>query len=56
MTNPDFTNHVSNNALESLANADEKSRIERIKEIFIDYYVIDPDIFTLQMPGHVGTL
>jgi vacuolar protein sorting-associated protein 45 len=47
---PDFTNHVSNAVLESMANADEKSAIEQVKEIYIDYFVVDPDFYILKSP------
>ncbi len=40
--------------IESLANADEKGKIICIKEIFADYYVVDPEIFSLKIPSLMG--
>lgn len=37
--------------MESLANADEKGRIELVKEVYIDYFVADPDLFVLKTPS-----
>lgn len=33
-----------------MANADEKGKIEEVKEIYIDYFVSDPDMFVLKTP------
>lgn len=48
--NEDFTNHVSNAVLETMANADEKGSIEEVKEVYIDYFVVDPDFYILKEP------
>lgn len=50
----DFTNQTANSMIESLANADEKGKIVCIKEIFTDYYVVDPEIFSLKLPSLMG--
>lgn len=42
---------MSNAVLESMANADEKGKVELVKEVYIDYFVVDPDLFTLKVPS-----
>jgi hypothetical protein len=42
---------VSNSVLESLANADEKGIIEVVKEVYLDFFVADPDLFILKTPS-----
>lgn len=37
--------------MESLANADEKGKIEIVKEVYLDYFVVDPDLFILKTPS-----
>ena len=54
MSYQDFTNHASNTLIESLANADEKSKIVSVKEMFIDFYVTDPEMFVFNLPSLVG--
>ena len=39
---------MSNSVLENLANADEKGRIEMVKEVYVDFFVADPDLFFLK--------
>jgi hypothetical protein len=52
----DFTNEISNPVIESIAKADERSTVECVKEIFVDYYVTDPEIFNLKLPSLIGML
>lgn len=42
---------MSNSVLESLANADEKGIIEVVKEVYLDFFVADPDLFILKTPS-----
>lgn len=56
LRSPDFTNELSNPVIESIAKADERGIVECVKEVFIDYYVTDPEIFNLKLPSLIGTL
>lgn len=52
----DFTNQISNSSLESLATADSKNRIKTVSEIFVDYQVMDPDLFITKVPSLTGRI
>lgn len=51
----DFTNQISNASLESLASADTKNRIKTVSEVFVDYQVLDPDLFVTKAPTLIGS-
>lgn len=45
-----FSNLVSKNQLERLAEADDMEAVSKVEEIFQDYYILNEDLFSFDMP------
>jgi len=45
-----FTNLVSNEYLKELAQADEHEVVQQVQEFYGDYYAVNPDCWTLNLP------
>jgi len=45
-----FSNIVSQDQLRQLAEADERSVVKQVQEFYADYYALNPDFFTLNLP------
>ena len=50
----DFSNIIKKSSLERLAEADDHEIVKTVQEVFADYLIINPDLFTLNM-GAMGT-
>jgi len=48
---PDFSNIVKKSSLERMAEADDHEVARVVQEYFIDYLVINPDLFSLSIAG-----
>lgn len=46
-----FTNTVKKSALERLAESDDHEVVTKIQEVFADYYVINNDLFSVNLPS-----
>lgn len=51
-----FTNSVSNYFIEKLAEADESNLIKNLSEVYMDYYCIQKDLFTLNIPSTISLI
>ena len=49
-----FTNQVSAKDLEKLAETDENNFIKSVQEVYADYYTINRDLFSLNLPSTFG--
>lgn len=49
-----FSNVVKKSALERLAESDDHEVVQKVQEVFADYFVINPDLYSmnLQAPSH----
>lgn len=50
----DFTNFISTNKIERFAELDVYDLIKTVKEVFCDYFVINPDLFSLNQELSIG--
>lgn len=50
-----FSNVVSNSYLEQLAAADEHEVVQEVQEFFGDYFAVNSDVFTMNLPGCLTT-
>ncbi|CAD8099685.1 unnamed protein product [Paramecium primaurelia] len=48
-----FTNTLSNFYIEQLAEADDSDLIKQLQEIYLDFYIVQPDTFTLNIPSTI---
>jgi hypothetical protein len=46
-----FTNTIKKSALERLAESDDHEVVTKIQEVFADYYVINTDLFSVNLPS-----
>ncbi len=49
-----FTNSLSHTDIEFFAQMDEMDLIKQIQEVYADYYVLNPDLFSLNIPSTYG--
>ena len=49
-----FSNIVPHQRLEQLANSDELEVVAQVQEYFADYYAINPELFSLNLPSTSG--
>lgn len=46
-----FTNLIDDRFLKRLAEADAQEKVRQVQEMHLDYYIINPDLITLNMPS-----
>jgi len=49
-----FSNTVKNSYIEELADADEHETVQQLQEFFADYYAVNSDLLTLNLPGVIS--
>lgn len=49
-----FSNVIPNYQIEKLAEIDEHDLIKTVQEVYADYYVLNSDFFSLQIPSTFG--
>jgi vacuolar protein sorting-associated protein 45 len=51
-----FTNEIPESFIAELAEADTSDRIKNLQEVYLDYYAVGRNIFSLKIPSTVGLL
>lgn len=49
-----FTNEISNKLIDKLAEGDPSDKIKNIQEVYLDYYAVGRNIFSLNIPSTIG--
>eukprot|EP01118_Nematostelium_gracile_P017013 TRINITY_DN7149_c0_g1_i2.p1 TRINITY_DN7149_c0_g1~~TRINITY_DN7149_c0_g1_i2.p1 ORF type:complete len:395 (-),score=104.61 TRINITY_DN7149_c0_g1_i2:24-1208(-) len=49
-----FTNTVKNSYIEEMADADVHETVQQLQEFFADYYAVNTDLFTLNLPNVIS--
>ncbi|KAH3732984.1 vacuolar protein sorting-associated protein 45 [Pelomyxa schiedti] len=50
-----FTNIVKSSFLEDIAQADEHEKVQQVQEYYADYYAVNSDLFTFNVPAMLST-
>jgi vacuolar protein sorting-associated protein 45 len=49
-----FTNEISNKLIDKLAESDPSDKIKNIQEVYLDYYAVGRNIFSLNIPSTIS--
>lgn len=49
-----FTNEISNKMIDKLAESDPSDKIKNIQEVYLDYYAVGRNIFSLNIPSTIS--
>lgn len=51
-----FTNEIPENFISELAEVDSADRIKNLQEVYLDYYAVGRNIFSLKIPSTIGLI
>lgn len=51
-----FTNEIAEAAIAELAEVDTSDRIKTLQEVYLDYYAVGRNIFSLKIPSTIGLI